>query len=62
MPDNDDIVRIVGALDETTRGRLHRLSQATGTHPFELAAGLLRDMLAEDEQAENLPPVGTTTH
>jgi hypothetical protein len=63
MPDDqDDAVHIIRALDPATRERLHRLSVMTGRHPFELAAEMLRDILAEDEAAHGEPPPDVSFH
>jgi hypothetical protein len=59
---NDDVVRLIQALDDVTRLRLLRKAKQTGVHPFQLAALLLRDILADDEAAEGMRPPGTSVH
>lgn len=58
MPQPDDIddgVELVPVpIDRTTRARLVRLAREAGAPPTDLAAALLRDMLAEDELAHGL--------
>lgn len=58
----DDVVRLIQALDDVTKARLHRKAKQTGVHPFRLAAMLLRDILADDEAAEGILPPGTSVH
>jgi hypothetical protein len=49
MRTKDDRERVPIPLDPETIRRLARFGQATGLHPTDAAAALLRDLLADDE-------------
>ncbi len=54
ITDINDHRRVVCALDRVSLARLRRMALNVGRDPAELAADLLRDILADDEAAEGL--------
>ena len=49
-------------LDPETIAWLARLHRATGTHPNEIIASMLRDIREDDAQYDDVPPARGTRH